>query len=324
MAVILDWVANHTAWDNPWIEHADWYTQVNGEIVHPAGTNWQDVADLNYENQEMRLAMIESLTYWVLEANVDGFRFDAADLVPYDFWQQALSSLNAIPGRNLIFLAEGKRADHYRAGFQLTYAWDFYNTLQDIFAGRSATELYATHRVEYQGLSEGQEKLHFTTNHDESAWDATPVTLFNGTDGALAASVITVTMGGVPLIYGSQEVGAVDPVPFFSRSPIQWTENPGMLQAYRQLLNYYLESEAFQEGKLEDFSSRDVVCFTRSGTVKQVLVLVNVRADRVTLNLPAGIQAAGWSDSFSGQAAILDGQISLDRYQYLILERLLP
>ena len=40
IAVIMDWVANHTSWDNPWIQNKSWYTQdANGNIISPAGTN---------------------------------------------------------------------------------------------------------------------------------------------------------------------------------------------------------------------------------------------------------------------------------------------
>lgn len=88
MAVMMDWVANHTALDNPWISNKSLYTQDgSGNIVHPAGTNWMDVADLNYNSSAMRLAMIDAMKYWVYTANVDGFRCDYADGVPFDFWK---------------------------------------------------------------------------------------------------------------------------------------------------------------------------------------------------------------------------------------------
>ncbi len=65
--IVLDWVANHTGWDNPWItDHPDWYTKNSaGNIVWPPGTDWTDVADLNFANREMRAAMIQSMKYWV-------------------------------------------------------------------------------------------------------------------------------------------------------------------------------------------------------------------------------------------------------------------
>ena len=126
MNVIIDWVANHTSWDNAWIANKEWYTQDEaGNIIFPAGTGWKDVADLNFDNQEMRLAMIEAMKFWVTEIGIDGFRCDAADFVPFDFWKQALDSLRAIPERSLLMLAEGKRRDHFDAGFDMNYSWDF-------------------------------------------------------------------------------------------------------------------------------------------------------------------------------------------------------
>jgi glycosidase len=66
MYVILDWVANHTAWDNQWItDHPDWYTHdASGKIIPPVA-DWSDVAELNYNNKEMRDAMIDAMKFWV-------------------------------------------------------------------------------------------------------------------------------------------------------------------------------------------------------------------------------------------------------------------
>ncbi|MFM7911681.1 MAG: alpha-amylase family glycosyl hydrolase, partial [Bacteroidota bacterium] len=50
MAVIMDWVANHSSWDHPWMQNEGWHTRnAQGQVVHPPGTNWLDVADLNYQ-----------------------------------------------------------------------------------------------------------------------------------------------------------------------------------------------------------------------------------------------------------------------------------
>ncbi len=321
IAVILDWVANHTAWDNPWIKNKDWYTQKDGKIISPEGTGWADVADLNYDNAEMRAAMIEAMTYWVLEANVDGFRCDAADMVPFDFWQEAISTLNSIPGRKLIWLAEGSREDHFTAGFQMNYAWNFYNQLKGVFTEQPATGLYTTHLVETDGLPSGARKLRFTTNHDESAWDASPVALFGGIKGALAASVIAAYMGGVPMIYDGQEVGRADTTPFFSKSPIDWSANPDMLAAYKAIFKFYNESPALQGGSLTDCSTADVVCFTRATPDQEVLVIVNVRNKTLDFALPARLQNTSWQNAFSGRPLSLQAHLSLEPYAYVVARR---
>ena len=180
-------------WDNPWIDSTKWYTQDgNGNIISPAGTNWADVADLNFSNQNMRLEMIKAMRYWILTANIDGYRCDAADMVPYDFWQQAISKLNELQGRKLIFLAEGARTDHFIAGFDMNFSFNFYNNLKNIFKyNEDASTVFNINSSEYNNVPDGKKKPRYTTNHDESAWDATPMILFNGKQGALAASAIT-------------------------------------------------------------------------------------------------------------------------------------
>jgi len=321
MAVIMDWVANHTAWDNKWISNKSWYTQDGaGNIVHPPGTNWLDVADLDFDNQEMRLDMIKAMKYWIWEANIDGYRCDYADGVPYSFWKQAFDSLNAIPGRDLVFLAEGGRADHFNAGFQLNFSWDFYTSLKNVFKGQSVQQLFNSHQNEYTDLPDEKHKLRFSTNHDESAWDATPMVLFNGEDGAIAASVITIFMGGVPLFYTGQEVGRVNTVPFFSNSPINWNNKPEMLDEYQQLIRFYSQSEVSKKGRMTNHSNSTVLCLNKTLDSEELLIIVNTRNAPIVFSLPIGIQNSTWTDAMNDYNVALGNSIQLSNYQYLVLK----
>ena len=57
MKVIIDWVANHSSPDNVWLEQGfkEWYTlDSNGNVQPTIGTDWWDVADLNFDNSLMR------------------------------------------------------------------------------------------------------------------------------------------------------------------------------------------------------------------------------------------------------------------------------
>ncbi len=322
MAVVVDWVANHTAWDNPWItQHPEWYSQDGaGNIIIPPGTNWNDVADLNFSNATMRVNMIDAMKYWTLEANIDGFRCDYADGVPYDFWKQAIDSLNTIPNRNVIFLAEGTRADHYDAGFEMTYAWDFYTSIKNVFAGSSPSTIYTTNTSEYAGVPAGKRKLRFTTNHDQSAWEATPMTLFNGKAGATCASVITTYYNGVPLIYTGQEVGRVSTVPFFSNSPINWTVNLDMQQNYRDMLSFYSQSAVSRYGTAVPYTANDVVCFKKVLNADQVLVIANVRNTTTNYSIPTALLNSTWTNAITGGPVTIGSSLSLSAYQYLILK----
>src|SRR6218665_937378 len=94
MEVWMDWVANHTAWDHPWVsQHLDYYSSLNGQQPY-SPNGWNDVAQLNFNNQNLRAAMIDAMKYWVTNFNIDGYRCDAATFIPKDFWQQARTQVD--------------------------------------------------------------------------------------------------------------------------------------------------------------------------------------------------------------------------------------
>ena len=210
IGVILDWVANHTAWDNVWVkEHPDWYTHDSvGNIIFPPGTDWTDVADLNYDNKDMREAMIDAMKFWVDSVGIDGFRCDVADQVPADFWTEAIKTLRtAAKPRGLFMLAEGANPDNFKAGFDMNYAWDFMGAIAEVMKDKAkVNKLIESDKKEYADLDRGKFKMRFTTNHDEST-KATPVQLYGGAKASMAAFVATTMLHGGMMIYGSQEVG---------------------------------------------------------------------------------------------------------------------
>lgn len=322
IAVMMDWVANHTAWDNEWIQkNRDWYTQdQDGRIVHPPGTNWMDVADLNFDKVEMRAAMIDAMKYWVYEANIDGFRCDYADGVPFDFWQQAWQALDSIPNRELIYFAEGNRTDHFAAGFDLNFGWQSYGALKDVFNGEAVSKIFTAHENEYHNIQDGKHWIRFTTNHDESAWDATPISIFNGIDGALVASVISIFTGGVPLIYGSQEVGTSNNIPFFSNSTINWDQNPELLGHYQKILQFYSANPVARTGQNTLFPHPDVACFKKSAGGEEVVIIANLRNASLDYHLPAALQNTSWTDIIQEGSLSLGDQLSLSPYQFYILD----
>ncbi|RYG29406.1 MAG: alpha-amylase, partial [Chitinophagaceae bacterium] len=81
MKVILDWVANHAAWDHVWtIQHPQYF--VRDEFGFKSPFDWTDVIQLDHRNEEQQEAMINAMRFWVEERNVDGFRADLAHLTP--------------------------------------------------------------------------------------------------------------------------------------------------------------------------------------------------------------------------------------------------
>ncbi len=324
MAVILDWVANHTAWDHPWINNRSWYEQdANGNIIHPPGTNWQDVAELNYDNPDLRQAMIRAMKYWILEANVDGYRCDYASGVPTDFWRQAIDTLRNIPDRDLILFAESDKKSLLNAGFDLLFGWPFYSSLKEVFRGKTAKQLYSAHLSEYSGLDSGKHIVRWITNHDEHAWEATPQETFGGEAAARAAFLIASYMGGVPLVYNGQEVATPYQLPFFAgnTTTINWNNQPEVKTEYARILNLRRESQALQTGALQDFSTDHVVAFQRTEGTNELLILVNVRAIPRNYQLPPPIANTNWNDAFDNAEVRLDATLSLKPFEYKVLKR---
>ena len=61
LKVILDVVANHTAWDSVLMSQPEFYKQdASGKVVPPV-PEWSDVAGLNYANPALRTYMIAML-----------------------------------------------------------------------------------------------------------------------------------------------------------------------------------------------------------------------------------------------------------------------
>jgi len=322
MAVILDWVADHTSWDNPWITNKSWYKQDGaGNIISPPGTGWNDVAALDYTNNDMRTAMIRAMKYWVLTANVDGYRCDAVDFVPDDFWKQALDTLGKFNNRKLILLAEGVKQSMFNSGFQMTYAFDFYSTLKGVFAGTQApSALFTSNNNENATVSPGGFKLRYSTNHDVTSSDGATVKIYNGKQGALAAYVLAAYMNGVPLLYTGQEVGSPKQVSIFNDDPIDWSTNPDMTAAYKQMLAFRAAHEAIKTGVLTPYNDTNVIAFEKKAGTDDVLVLVNAKNSVYDFPVPAAIKGA-WTNGMTNTSATLGAKVTLQPYEYMIFKK---
>ena len=324
MTVILDFVANHTSWDNAWItEHKDWYQQdANGNVIAPPNTGYTDVAALNFNNQEMRMAMIDAMKYWIYTANVDGYRCDFADNVPFDFWKQALTTLKTLNNHKLLMLAEGTRADHFQAGFDLVYGFGYYSDLSaKVFGnGASVITLQNDNVTEFASAhGAGSQVVRYITNHDVYNSDGSPINIYGGKAGSVAAFVVTAYMKGVPMIYTGQEVGTTRGLDFFYHTPVDWSLNPDMVGAYKQILNFRKNSDALKNGDLTAFSSDDVAAFMKSTAKEKVLVVDNLRSNAATYTLPSTVSTTGWKNAFTGAAVNLNSTMYLQPYQYMVL-----
>ncbi len=325
MIVLLDWVANHTAWDHPWIANKAWYKQDDaGNIISPPKTGWLDVAALNYDNADLRRAMIEAMRYWVFAANIDGYRCDAADFIPVDFWKEAIASLRTIDTHRLRLFAEGKRKENFAAGFDLQYGMSFYNNLTNRVYGthQSVTSFDILNTTEYRDADGDDQVVRYISNHDVDQSEGSPLATLGGRQGSLAAFVVVAYMKGVPMIYDGQEVGCPVKLSFFDKStPIDWSLNPDLTEEYKRLLALRNESAAIRRGDLQSFSDDDVCAFTKSRDAEEILVIDNLRATPSTYTVPEPLRGDHWKDAFSGAEVVIPEQLVLSAYQYHVYKK---
>ena len=326
MIVLFDWVADHTSWDNPWIANKSWYKQdAAGNIISPPNTGWNDVAALNYDNMEMRKTMIEAMKYWIYQANIDGYRCDAADFIPFDFWQQAIKSLRTISTHKLVFFAEGKRSDNFTAGFDLKYGMSFYNNLVNRIYGthQPVTSVDILNTTEYRDAVGDDQVVRYISNHDVDQTEGSPLTTLGDKQGSLAAFVVAAYMKGVPMIYDGQEVGCPVKLSFFDRStPIDWSLNPDLTEEYKRIIALRNASEAIRRGELHSFTNDDVCAFTKTHGAEEVLVVVNLRGTPSTFTMPDALLGTRWKDALTGADVTVPGELDLPPYQYHIYKKL--
>ncbi|MEK9578744.1 MAG: alpha-amylase family glycosyl hydrolase [Aquiluna sp.] len=330
MMVILDWVANHTGWDHPWIsEHPEWYTQNEaGEIVHPPGTDWTDVADLNFSNWEMRMAMIDAMRYWVEEFDIDGFRADVAHSVPVDFWNLASEKLHEV--KDVFMLAEdGGDQALLKTAFDTNYAWplkDLFNRLgrNSADAGDFRRNLKST-ATQYK---DGKYQMVFITNHDENSWSGTVFERLGENVENLA--LISFTVPGMPLIYSGQEIGLDRRLEFFEKDPLVWPDGGNeWTEFYSELVRLKTENPALWTAgaggvlKAVHLDNSDVVGFARSYQNNDVIVLANLASEPQAQQLELGELVGDYENFFTGELVTLqEGQIiELAANAHLVLVR---
>ena len=293
MKLILDWVPNHTAWDHVWVrEHPDFYVRnERGELTVPRDdkgklTDWTDVAQLDYGKPALRREMTAAMQYWLTEYGIDGFRVDVAGFVPDDFWREALPALRAAVQRPILLLAEWGDLKMHRFGFDLSYAWDSYSRLKAVWKGAPADTLVRSELADLAAMPPGGMRLRFSTNHDETAWDKPPVTLFGGSAGARAAFVAMALLPGRPLLYNGQEVESPQTLRLFWKDPIAWNQPAGTVARafYRRVVGLARTDSAFLSGDFREAETtvpQDVIAYQRG----DALVLVNTRPREVRVGL---------------------------------------
>jgi len=280
LKIIIDIVANHTAWDSVMMKNKSFYTQNDkGEIIPPV-PDWADVADLNYENPELRKYMIEMLKFWVRDYDLDGFRCDVAGFVPTDFWETARAEVDKIKA-DTIWLAEWESPDLLVKAFDLDYSWENHSALDKVLHGqKQAYEIRKTWEEQKAKFPKGALRMRFSDNHDERR----AIARF-GEKGALAAQALVFTLNGVPLVYNGMEAGDTTESgapALFEKMPIFWQfaeRRPEFPRFYKGMIDLRKNSIALRRGDLTWLKNSDearILTFKRTSGNEEILIAINM------------------------------------------------
>lgn len=323
MKVILDWVANHTAWDNPLTEtNPEFFeTDENGNFIPPRGTDWSDVIQLDYDNPDVHDYMISALKYWVEEFNIDGYRADVAYLVPTEFWERARRELDEI--KPVFMLAEAHEPELHPA-FDMGYNWEVHHIMNRIASGENTV---ADLEQELQNVNDrfGREvfMMNFITNHDENSWAGTEFNRLG--DGVEAFAVLMTTLEGMPLIYNGQETGFDHMLEFFEKDPIVWDFDSPFQDFYSTLFHLKREHPALQNGirggelvRINTSDDEAVFAFSRSMDGEHVVVVLNLSDSDIAVTLEETAPAATYVSLFGDNSSIdaIPTSIDMEAWEY--------
>ena len=323
MKVILDWVANHTSRDAVWLENEDWYvTDSNGKIVAPY--DWSDVAKLNYDNEDMRDAMVQSMLWWVREADIDGFRCDVANEVPTDFWLRATDSLKAIKP-DIFMLAEAEEPELNVKAFDAYYAWDFHHKMNMVAKGEGNVDSLrlSLNRMNSR-FDDRAIPMYFTSNHDENSWNGTEFERMG--DAVSTFTVLTYVLPGMPLIYNGQEVGFNRRLEFFEKDNIDWTASGSehdFTNLYEQLNAFKKSNPALftQEkgGAMEEIENnmpQKVWSFKRVKGENEVHCLFNFTDQEVVVSFDESVSGEGFKEFYGVTSSDAIESVKLKAWEY--------
>lgn len=325
MYVIIDWVGNHSAWDNSLAtQHPDWYTKTReGNFQPTPWYDWGDVIDFDYDNPDLRKYMTEALKYWVKETNIDGYRADVAGFIPTDFWENARQELDLI--KPVFMLAEWESRDLYKKSFDMTYSWTLWNELRQAVNHQKLGGLveYLSHDV--NTVPRNAYRMTFTDNHDKNSWEGNPYLNFG--PGLKTAIVMTGVVNGMPLCYSGQEAGLNRSLKFFEKDPIVWKHDENE-ELFTKLFHLKHNNQALWNGKYGGEMIRvvndhqdQIISFYREMNKDAVLPILNFSDKEVIVNLDTKYYKGTYEELFTGKIYQISDQTSLkmEPWSYLVL-----
>lgn len=320
LKVIIDWVGNHTGWDHVWSrEHPEYYKKdENGNFYDSNG--WVDVIDLNYENEDLRAAIIEAMHFWIRECDIDGFRCDMAHLVPLDFWREARTALDK--EKKLFWLAETEEPAYHEV-FDASYAWQFLHSMEALYRNETNINSLKSVLEKYKTVfPQTALRAYFTTNHDENSHSGSEYERMG--NAAKAFAVLCATLpNSVPLVYSGQELPNLKRLLFFDKDEIEWNGKYELHNFYKTLLSLRKSNAAFESSEMKRLTTTandNVFVFVLEKYGSAVVVLLNLSyASRLRFEVLDEVLSGKYKNAFSKiEFNLTDRKFDMEAWEYRV------
>jgi glycosidase len=170
----------------------------------------KDMPKLNTGNPKVKDYFLDVATYWIKEADIDGWRFDVADEVNHDFWREFRKSVKSVK-KDAFLIGEvwdGSKAFLQGDQFDSLMNYGFTNACVDFFAKRSINAEQFDARVNFLLMRYKQNiqyaQMNLLGSHDTTRF----LSLCGGDVRKLKlAALFLMTHVGIPSIYYGDEKG---------------------------------------------------------------------------------------------------------------------
>lgn len=327
MKIIMDWVANHTAWDHVWTKNHPEYFVIDdaGNFLPPY--DWTDVIQIDHTSIAEQDAMIDAMKYWVTDFDIDGFRADLAHLTPLDFWKKARTAIEPLK-QNLFWLAESEEIDYHEV-FDTTFTWEWMHRTENFYKGN--TDLNSLYEVlaKYEtAFPESAHRMYFTSNHDENTWNGTAIEKYG--EMLKALTVFNCTWNGIPMIYSGEEMPNLKRLQFFEKDSIAWTDENRYHDFYKTLLTLRKNNPALRsaDSSVTTFhiiteGSKNVMAYLRKTDFSEVLVFLNLSKEASGFTIKDRLVSGSYINVFNKTESYLmpDTFLKMQPWDYLIFEK---
>jgi|APGre2960657404_1045060.scaffolds.fasta_scaffold06241_2 alpha-amylase len=327
MKLIMDWVANHAAWDHVWTKDHPEYFVRDEEGNFKAPYDWTDVIQIDHSNDAEQDAMIDAMQYWITEFDIDGFRADLAHLTPLTFWKKARTAIEPLKP-NLFWLAESEEISYHEV-FDASFTWEWMHITENYYKGKTGIHSIYDVLAKYVALfPETAHRLYFTSNHDENTWNGTGNEKYG--DMLKCLAVFSCTWNGIPLVYSGEEMPNTKRLKFFDKDTIEWNGAYCLHDFYKTLLNLRKTNPALRSADeaVSTFhilteGSNNMMAYLRKHEFYEVVVFLNLSAAFTGFSLKDQLINNCYTNVFNHTEQHLQPGtfLKMQPWDYLVLER---